>query len=78
VKTFKFRGIQSGDHVCFCWAVSKETFKKIIGEDPADYDKSPFEKGRYKLYLSDILSHIFDLNVAVDKKERLYQIGIDE
>jgi hypothetical protein len=51
MKKITFEGILSGDHECFCWDVTRETYKQVTGSFPNKYDKSVFNKsGKKKLY----------------------------
>ena len=50
-----FEGIPSGDHECFCFAVTKEEYKRIVNKDPTRNDRSPFYDGLFMLYPDDIL-----------------------
>lgn len=52
---FEFEGIPSGDYECFCWAVDLETFVRITGEQPDEFDSSRFHEGLYQLYPDDLL-----------------------
>ncbi len=58
-KDVKVNGIQSGDHECWCFLVTKEDFIRIKGVEPNRWDVGPFaEEGseyRYKLYPSDLI-----------------------
>lgn len=52
-------GIVSGDHECWCLLVDAETFRKVKGEGPCQYDVGPFAKKgcpyRYMVYPSDLI-----------------------
>lgn len=52
----EFFGHISGDYECECFDVPKETFIKIKGMKPDRFDKSWFNKGMYRIYLSDIMN----------------------
>lgn len=54
MKTIKFRAILSGDHECFCFAVTRYRYKKITGKYPDKYAKSDFHKNKYNIYMSDL------------------------
>ena len=55
VKRVEFEGIPSGDYECFCWAVDRETYVRIKGEEPREFDENtPFYPGLFKLYPSDL------------------------
>ncbi|OPH61864.1 hypothetical protein BC351_01075 [Paenibacillus ferrarius] len=60
MKTFKFKGIKNGDHESFCFDVDKEDFINITGKKPNKYDKSFFNKGKYRIYPNDLLKDIID------------------
>lgn len=55
----EFVGIPSGDGEAFCWAVSDETFQRIKGRAPEEYDESPYLDEMFMLYPSDLLYSAF-------------------
>lgn len=38
LKIIKFRGTNSGDGEAFCFDVNRETFVRIVGREPEDWD----------------------------------------
>lgn len=54
-KKHSFDAIPSGDYESFCFDVDKETFINIKGEEPDKFDRSYFNKGKYRIYPSDLL-----------------------
>jgi len=68
-KTFKFSGILSGDHECFCFAVPQEDFEAIAGECD-EFDLSPFHRGLLKLYPHHMLDlapgQAYQFKITVD------------
>lgn len=50
-----FTGIPSGDMECFCWDVDRETFIRITGQEPDEWDGSRFNEGLYRLYPGDVI-----------------------
>ena len=49
-KKVEFIGTPSGDHECFCFDVNKKTFIQIVGKNPDKYDRSKFNKGKFRIY----------------------------
>lgn len=54
-RTVSFSGIVSGDYECFCWAVTREVFIQITGEEPDEHDKSPFVDGAYMIHPGTVI-----------------------
>lgn len=42
-KIIEFEGLISGDGECFCFNVDRETFIRLMGEEPSIYDYSEFD-----------------------------------
>lgn len=51
---FRFEGTPSGDDESFCWDVDKETFIKINGREPKEYEKSMIDEELYRIYPGDL------------------------
>lgn len=67
-------GIPSGDLECWCFLVTKETFKAVTGEDPdEEYDVGRFAKEnsphRYMIYPHHL--------VGFDNRDKLLRISIE-
>ena len=60
-----FEGIPSGDHECFCWAVDEETFTRVTGKEPGEFDGNPFNEGLFSLYPSDAM------DLGADEKTKM-------
>ena len=54
----KFDAIKSGDYSSFCFDVDKETFIKIKGKKPEEFDKSFFFENKYRVYMEDLFKII--------------------
>lgn len=54
----KIVGKNSGDYESFCLDVDFDTFVKVKGTEPDEFDGSYFNPGTYRLYMSDIISKI--------------------
>ena len=75
-KTIEFTAINSGDYECFCWDVDIETFKKIKGEEPdefdyAEIDDSDFDNikpigDKVRLYPNDIFKKNRKIKVKIE------------
>lgn len=50
IRQIEFEGIPSGDYECFCFAVDRETFVRVNGTEPNEYDGNHFHEGLYSLY----------------------------
>lgn len=72
----QFVGIPAGDYECFCWSVDKETFTRITGREPDEFDMFPDRPGMpfgtYKLYAdTEILDQFMDVDVEFEHKLRV-------
>jgi len=76
MKTFTFNGIPSGDYESFVFAVSKETYKRIMGKNPTKFDKSPFCKGKYIIYPNTFFTK--DIDNKGEDKELIIKIEVSE
>jgi len=70
----EFFGYCSGDYEAFCFDVPKKTFITLTGKQPDKYDKSYFNKGTYRVYLSDIINMpkgqcIVKLDIEIEELE---------
>jgi len=54
MKRVEFEGIPSGDCECFCWDVDHETFVRLTGREPDEYEGSKFNEGKYRLYPNEL------------------------
>lgn len=50
IKSIEFEGLNSGDGDDFCWDVSFNMYKKLIGKEPKKCNVSIFNKGYYRVY----------------------------
>lgn len=57
-KMFKFRGYNSGDYECFCFAVPEEDYVHLKGESPGEFDANPFHKDLFNFYPNDLVNHL--------------------
>ena len=49
MSSITINGIPSGDHECFCWAVTAEEYKRITGEDiEADSDEAVYRRNPFQ------------------------------
>lgn len=58
-------GIASGDYEAFCLDVDKDTFIKLKGKEPSEYDESCFNNGLFRIYPESLL------NIQDGKKYRI-------
>lgn len=49
-------GVMSGDYEAACVDVSKDEYKRLVGEKPEEFDKSFFYKNLYRYYGIEIPS----------------------
>lgn len=54
MKAFKFKGIKSSDGESFVWAVTKEDYIKVTGNEPCMWDENGDYDGMYNLYPYDL------------------------
>lgn len=50
VACVEFEGICSGDYEAQCFDVDKETYVKLEGEEPKNFNKSCFNEDTYRYY----------------------------
>lgn len=68
-KKFEFDAIPSGDYESFCFAVDRETYIKIEGQEPGKRDKNLFNKGLFNIYpdiFFDIKAHRYRVRVEIE------------
>ena len=73
-KTIEFTGILSGDGEAFCWEVDRDTFTRIVGWLPMEWNRVYFNNGQYMLYPDDL----FDTEMLLQKKKVKVKIEIME
>lgn len=77
MKEYKFKAICSGDYEVFCFAVSKEDYKKIKGKEPHKLDKDIFNRNKYKIYPNDLFGEPYDdIDEYIKSKDKEYEIEI--
>lgn len=58
MKIHEFEGIPSGDSECFCFYVARDTFVKIMGHEPDEYDSHQVGSNElFSLYPDDLFKH---------------------
>jgi len=73
-KTIEFTGVLSGDGEAIWWEVDKDTFTRIAGWLPMEFDRAYFNNGQYMLYPDDL----FDTEMLLQKKKVKVKIEIME
>jgi hypothetical protein len=56
-KEIQFSGIVSGDGESFCFDVDRETFVRITGNEPNEFDISCYNNSLFRLYPNDIFGY---------------------
>lgn len=70
IRQMEFEGIPSGDYECFCFAVDRETFVRLKGEEPDEHDENDFHEGMFKIYPGTLFGHSeAKIQVKVEVKE---------
>lgn len=75
--TTKFEGIPSGDYESFCWDVTRDTFWRITGKPPEDWDKSYYHEGLYRLYENDFFRSFSEDGVSTPRRKFKVSITIE-
>lgn len=79
------RGIQTGDGECWCFLVTRHTYRKVTGKNPSVWDRhhrgvrrgSPY---RYRLYPGHLIGwdwkdRVVDLEIIVFAAPRVKKAG---
>lgn len=69
MKKIEFEAYYSGDWECFVFAVDKEIYKKIKGEEPDEFNQNDFieKEELYNLYPNEILPSGFS-DIQIKRK----------
>ena len=71
----EFEGVPSGDHECFCWDVTLNTFRRLCPDENPEHYKSFFYDNLYRVY--NYPYQLYDwYNVNSDDRNRYVRVKI--